>query len=110
MSTRKRLNESEYEILCDYRAKNKKRFVPKDKFQRCGQKSYKVRLSDDELELIQRIRGEKVMDGDKEENKKGSLINQLMERYTDKELALLIKGEGLHDRQLDYPSCDLLSF
>lgn len=56
MSTRKRLKESEYEILCDYRAKNKKRFVPKDKFKRCGQKSYKVRLSDDELELIQRIR------------------------------------------------------
>lgn len=66
MSTRKRLNESEYEILCDYRAKNKKRFVPKDKFKRCGQKSYKVRLSDDELELIQRIRGEKVIDGNKE--------------------------------------------
>ena len=107
MSIRKRLNESEYEILCEYRAKNKKRFVPKDKFKRCGQKSYKVRLSDDELELIQRIRGENVMDGNKEVNKKGSLINQLRERYTDKELALLIKGEGLHDRQLDYPTVHL---
>lgn len=53
MSTRIRISEYEYELLCDYRAKNKKKFVPKDKFQRCGQKSYKVRLSDDELEMIE---------------------------------------------------------
>lgn len=62
MSTRIRISESEYELLCDYRAKNKKKFVPKDKFQRCGQKSYKVRLSDDELEMIEKRREAKATD------------------------------------------------
>ena len=62
MSTRIRISESEYELLCDYRAKNKKKFVPKDKFQRCGQKSYKVRLSDDELGMIEKKREAKATD------------------------------------------------
>ena len=38
---------------------------------------------------------------------KDGLISQLRERYSDKELLLLAKGEGLHDRQLDYPKIQL---
>lgn len=52
MSIRTRLKEDEYDYLCKYRESVNKKFVPKEEFKRCGSKTFKTRLSDEEFKMI----------------------------------------------------------
>lgn len=113
MSTRTRLKEDEYDYLCEYRKSVNKKFVPKEEFKRGGRSTFYTRLSDAEFKMISCYRDlksgeiERGITINKVEEKEDDIVGKLRERYTDKELALLVKGEGLHDKQLDYPTIHL---
>ena len=52
MSTRKRITEEQYDKLCKYRKSIGKRYIPKESFSRCGRPTFYVRLSEEELKII----------------------------------------------------------
>ena len=82
-----RISESEADLICELRG------ISKRSLSRCGNiSSYRVRISDDEFELIQKSRNENIVNNSTEHN---DLLTKIKSLYSEEELKALAKGGGL---------------
>lgn len=109
MKRRRKLNEKKARIACTLLQKDF------DKYQTStynGFTYYRISLTDDEFNKVNKIYNDsiRVKENKVEEAKidnKDNIYELLKERYTEKELLLLSKGEGLEDKNLRYPEVHL---
>lgn len=60
--------------------------------------NYRVRISDEELNAISKMVKSEIESGKEEEVKLPKVVSKLLERYTEKELELIAKGEGFSEK------------
>ena len=106
MKKRVKLNKEKAQIACTLLGKSFSDYKLQEG------RYYRIRLSEEEYDKVNElyedyIKGKNTKIDEVKIDKKDNIYELLKERYTEKELFLLSKGEGLEDKNIKYPEIHL---